>query len=258
MNDNRIAAAFKKPSKLLSVFFTAGHPALNTTVEIIQVLEQQGVGMIEIGFPFSDPLADGPTIQRSNEIAIENGMTLERLFSELERLREKVTIPVLLMGYLNPVLRFGFENFCAAAAKVGIDGVIIPDLPHHEYLKQYRETLEQHNLSLIFMITPETSRERILEIDQSSSGFIYALTASSITGNTIKTTDLAESYLSRLKELRLTKPIVAGFGVHDRRSFEVCAQQADGVVIGSAFVKALNGQGELRDRVANFIKGILG
>ncbi|MCO4291663.1 tryptophan synthase subunit alpha [Solitalea sp. MAHUQ-68] len=241
--NNRLIDLFKNKNRnLLSVYFTAGYPQLNDTLTIAKALEDAGADFLEIGFPYSDPVADGPTIQQSSHVALENGMSLKVLFQQLEKLRDQVSIPIILMGYVNPVLQYGVEKFCTDAARVGVDGVIVPDLPMYEYEELYRDAFEQNNLSNIFLITPQSSDERIRKIDELSQGFIYALSSSSTTGNKLAVdAEQTEKYFQRLKGLKLINPLMIGFGINNRESFQKACSVANGAIIGSAFVKTLNG-----------------
>ncbi|MND96164.1 Tryptophan synthase alpha chain [compost metagenome] len=211
---------------------------------------------MEIGFPYSDPVADGPTIQNSSQKALENGMTLKVLFQQLENLRKEISIPIILMGYVNPVIQYGVGRFCEDAAKVGVDGVIVPDLPMYEYEELYRNTFEQNNLSNIFLITPQSSDERIRKIDELSTGFIYALSSSSTTGNKLQVDgSQIDAYFDRLKGLQLKNPLMIGFGINDRKSFEKACTSANGAIIGSAFVKILD-NGFNEQQISDFVKAI--
>lgn len=237
---NRLTTLFKnKKSPILSIYFTAGYPNLESTIDIAEALEKSGVDFIEIGFPYSDPVADGPVIQESSQIAINNGMTLPILFEQLKELRKRVSIPVLLMGYVNPVLQYGVENFCNKAAEVGVDGVIVPDLPMYEYENLYKNCFLDNHLSNIFLVTPQTSEERIRKIDELSSGFIYLLSSSSTTGKGLKVSDAADAYFKRIEEMNLKNPTMIGFGISDQKSFDKAAQYTRGAIVGSAFVKTL-------------------
>lgn len=234
---NRLDTALTQKKKLLSIYLTAGYPRLTDTVPLLKTLQENGVDLIEIGFPFSDPLADGPTIQQSNETAIKNGMTLEVLFKQLQGVRKKVSIPLLLMGYINPVLQFGVQKFCAACKEVGIDGVILPDLPVAEYLEEYKELFHSHSLHQIFLVTPSTPDQRIRMLDECSSGFIYAVSSAAVTGGTVTMSAAREAYFKKLSGLQLKHPVIVGFGISDKTSFEAATTHSKGAIIGSAFIK---------------------
>lgn len=252
--NNRITELFKrKTSNILSVFFTAGYPAVNDTCRIIEALQSSGADMIEIGMPFSDPLADGPVIQKSSAKALENGMNLERLFDDLKNIRDHVTIPLVLMGYLNPVMRFGMEKFMTKCSEVGIDGVILPDLPLAVYRDDYKLLFEKNNISNIFLITPETDSNRIKEIDDSSEGFIYMVSSSSTTGGKA---GFKEEKYATVKDMKLRNPFLIGFGVSDAQTFENVNRYAAGAVIGSAFVNAIS-EGNVEQKIPEFISTIL-
>ena len=215
---NRINQLFEQKKKnVLSIYFTAGYPNLSSTLDIAEALEKAGADFLEIGIPYSDPLADGPVIQNSSLKSIDNGMTLPVLFEQLKDLRKRVSIPVLLMGYVNPILQYGVENFCASCKAVGVDGVIAPDLPMYEYEEMYRECFESNNLSNVFLITPQTSEERIQKIDGLTNGFIYLLSSSSTTGKNLALSDVTEDYFARLKSLNLKNPTMIGFGISDNK-----------------------------------------
>ncbi len=253
---NRLNELFKnKTSPILSIYFTAGYPNIDSTLEIAEALEIGGADFIEIGFPYSDPVADGPVIQASSQVALNNGMTLPLLFDQLKDLRKRVSIPVLLMGYVNPVLQYGVENFCNKAAEVGVDGVIVPDLPMYEYENLYKDCFLGNNLSNIFLVTPQTSEERIRKIDGLSNGFIYLLSSSSTTGKDLKVSDEADTYFQRIKDMKLANPTMIGFGISDQKSFNKAAEYTRGAIVGSAFVKFLGTENAL-DRVGDFLKGI--
>ena len=255
---NRINQLFEtKKENILSVYFTAGHPSLNDTVEIIQQLEKNGVDLIEIGMPFSDPTADGPTIQRSSEKALKNGMSLKLLFEQLKDIRQTVKIPLILMGYINPVYQFGVEKFCEKCAETGIDGLILPDLPLDEYEAFYKPVFEKYNLHNILLITPQTGEQRILQIDEASSGFIYMVSSSSTTGSGKKVEDFQREYFERIKAMNLKNPRIIGFGISDRATFENACKYASGAIIGSAFVKAIDSETEIQETVSQFVKQIL-
>lgn len=253
---NRIDKLFQdKAGKILSIYFTAGHPGLNDTVQIIQTLQDSGVDMLEIGMPFSDPMADGPIIQQSSQKALDNGMTLNLLFSQLKDIRQKVNIPLLLMGYLNPVHRYGIEAFCKKCQEVGIDGVILPDLPLDEYEEKWRPILEANGLYNIFLVTPQTSESRLQRISSLSKGFIYVVSSYSTTGSG-KGLEQSQAYFQRMKTMKLNTPKIIGFGIKDKESFDNACQYAEGAIIGSAFVRAIEADGDIKTKVSEFIKTI--
>jgi len=252
---NRINKLFQdKQENILSVYFTAGYPNLNDTVEIIQQLEKNGVDLIEIGMPFSDPTADGPTIQRSSETALKNGMSLNLLFEQLKNIRSTVKIPLILMGYINPVYQFGVEKFCEKCAETGIDGVILPDMPLDEYEAFYKLVFEKHNVHNILLITPQTSEQRIRQIDAASSGFIYMVSSSSTTGAGKKVEDFQQEYFERIIAMNLKNPRLIGFGISDRATFANACKNASGAIVGSAFVKALENNQSLEATIREFVE----
>jgi len=253
---NRLQQLFvTKNNSLLSIYYTAGYPELNTTVEIAEALEKAGVDFLEIGFPYSDPVADGPTIQHSSEQALENGMTLHVLFEQLKDLRKRVNIPILLMGYLNPIIQFGIEKFCKTAAELGVDGVIVPDLPIYEYEAMYSKYFTDNNLSNIFLVTPQTSEERIRKIDELSNSFIYLLSSSSITGGSLNVSSNIEDYYKRIKAMELKSPSIIGFGISNSDNFSKACEYASGAIVGSAFVKLL-AQDNYLAKIPAFVKSI--
>ncbi len=256
---NRIKNLFanKGDRRILSIYYTAGYPTLDCTLDIAEALENAGADFLEIGFPYSDPVADGPVIQHSSEVALRNGMTLNVLFNQLKDLRKRVNIPVLLMGYVNPVLQYGVENFCKACEEVGVDGIIVPDLPMHEYEAQYKTVFDAHGLSNIFLVTPQTSEERIRKIDSLSTGFIYLLSSSATTGKNLAVSENTESYFSRIRALGLENPTVIGFGISDRDTFVHAADHADGAIVGSAFVRLL-GDPAYGTKITSFIRQLKG
>lgn len=255
---NRIDTLFKeKTSDIFSVYFTAGYPALNSTVGIIKTLADAGVDMIEIGMPFSDPMADGPVIQGSNEKALRNGMNLKLLFKDLSEIRKEVEIPLILMGYLNPVIQFGIENFCRECERTGIDGVILPDLPPEVYKEAYQSVFDKYNLYNILLITPQSTDERILEIDKISRGFIYMVSSSAVTGSRNGFSTEQISYFKRVNSMKLHNPRLIGFGISNRETFTNAGKYSAGGIIGSAFVKVLGNPGGLNENISEFIKGIL-
>ena len=240
---NRILDKLNADKKLLSIYFTAGYPSLNSTVQIIEELERNGVDMIEIGLPFSDPLADGPTIQESSTAALKNGMTTEILFEQLKNIRKTVSIPLVIMGYFNPVLQYGVEEFCGKCASIGIDGLILPDLPLDVYQSNYKEIFEKYGLLNTFLITPQTSDERIHQIDEASNGFIYMVSSASVTGSKSGFGSEQEAYFDRIANMNLKNPQIVGFGIKDSDTFQQATQKAKGAIIGSAFIKHLTVNG---------------
>ena len=260
----RIAELFKRKNKgIINIYCTAGYPRLESTLKVMRALQESGADMIELGMPYSDPLADGPVIQRSSTIALKNGMTIKALFEQIKDLRESPTfggvgetIPVLLMGYMNPVLQYGFEKFCEDAAAAGIDGLILPDLPEYEFETEYGPIIRKHGLDFIFLVTPETSDERIRKLDELSSGFLYAVSSSSTTGSDKNMTQV-DSYLQKLESLHLRNLILVGFGIKDRATFNAACKHANGAIIGSAFIKALEGAGDEQQTVKQFLKTII-
>lgn len=240
---NRIDQLFQqKKENILSVYFTAGYPQLDDTIRVMQALEKEGVDMLEIGVPFSDPMADGPVIQASGTQALLNGMSVKTLFSQLEDVRTTVTIPLILMGYLNPILQFGFEAYCQRAASCGIDGLIIPDLPFAEYLENYKPIADRHGLHMIMLITPETSEERIRLIDDQTSGFIYMVSSASVTGARKSFGEQNLSYFKRVNAMGLKNPRLIGFGISNRETFEAACEAAAGAIIGSRFISLLESE----------------
>lgn len=242
-------------TQLLSIYYTAGYPNLDSTIPIAEKLEQAGVDFLEIGFPYSDPVADGPVIQHSSEVALKNGMTLKLLFQQLQELRSRVSIPVFLMGYFNTVLQYGVENFCRSCKEVGVSGVIIPDLPIYEYEDHYMEIFKRYGISNIFLVTPQTSDERIRKIDNLSDSFIYLLSSNATTGKNLEVGEQASQYFQRLKDMNLKNPLVIGFGISDQKTFHKATTYAKGAIIGSAFVKILSDKNYI-DNIAPFINGI--
>lgn len=250
--NNRITTKLQGDKKLLSIYFTAGYPALNDTVQIIQDLEKNDVDMIEIGLPFSDPLADGPTIQESSTAALKNGMTTETLFDQLKDIRKSVSIPLIIMGYFNPMLQYGVEAFCKKCQEIGIDGLIMPDLPLDVYLEDYEDTFKKYGLINVFLITPQTSNTRIRQIDDASNGFIYMVSSASVTGSKSGFGQEQESYFERIAAMNLKNPQIVGFGIKDEETFKQATKTAKGAIIGSAFIKYLTANGT--DKIADFTK----
>lgn len=251
---NRINQKLSEDKKVLSIYFTAGYPELNDTVKIIRELETNGVDMIEIGLPFSDPLADGPTIQQSSTAALKNGMHSEYLFGQLADIRNTVTIPLIIMGYFNPVLQYGVENFCKKCREIGIDGLILPDLPLDVYREHYEAIFKKYSLANIFLITPQTSDKRIKEIDNASDSFIYMVSSSSTTGARDGFGEEQTSYFQRMTSLGLKNPLIVGFGISNALTFKQATAQAKGAIIGSAFIKHLAGNGT--NAIGDFVKRI--
>ena len=251
---NRITSKLKEVKKLLSIYFTAGYPSLNNTVKIIEDLENNGVDMIEIGLPFSDPLADGPTIQESSTAALKNGMTTEILFSQLKDIRKTVSIPLIIMGYFNPMLQYGVEAFCKKCQEIGIDGLILPDLPLDVYQEEYKEIFKKHGLLNVFLITPQTSDDRIHQIDNASNGFIYMVSSASVTGSKSGFGQEQESYFERINKMNLKNPQIVGFGIKDEETFKQATKTAKGAIIGSAFIKHLTANGV--DSISEFVNTI--
>lgn len=251
---NRIDDLFRNKKKdILSIYFTAGYPHLDSAAGIIRKLTSAGADMVEIGIPFSDPVADGPVIQHSNSVALKNGMNLKLLFRQLRNIRDHVNIPLVLMSYCNPVLSYGMEEFCTSCNSAGIDGVIIPDLPPELYVKEFKKFFTVHNLVNIMMISPQTDLNRIKEIDRLSNGFIYMVSSSSITG--VKKDFLKEQteYFLKVKKMKLKHPSLIGFGISDPESFKTACDFAEGAIVGSAFVKMLGQEGEDAGTIKNFI-----
>jgi len=240
---NRINQKLKEDKKIISIYFTAGYPELHNTIEILQRLEKSGVDMVEIGLPFSDPLADGPTIQASSTHALSNGMTTDLLFSQLKGIRKSVKIPLIIMGYFNPILQCGVERFCETCKEIGIDGLIIPDLPVDVYNEKYKSIFEKNNLINVFLITPQTSDDRIRFIDSISKGFIYMVSSASVTGSQEGFGEAQTSYFKRIANMKLQNPQIVGFGISNRDTFKQATQFAKGAIIGSAFIKFISDKG---------------
>ena len=251
---NRIDQKFRENKKLLSIYFSAGFPNLEDTVPILKKLQTAGVDMVEIGLPFSDPLADGPTIQASSTQAIRNGMTTEKLFSQLEGIRKHITIPLVLMGYFNPMMQYGIEKFCSRCETIGIDGIIIPDLPVDVYNENYKALFDKHGLYNMFLITPQTSEARIKYIDKVSNGFIYMVSSASVTGAKSTFGNTQTEYFKRIASLKLKTPTVIGFGISNQETYKIACDQSKGAIIGSAFIQFLEKEGE--EKIGSFIKSI--
>jgi len=254
---SRIRDLFERKQKeVLSVYFTAGFPTLNSTMEILSGLERNGVDMVELGMPFSDPLADGPVIQHSSEVALKNGMNLDLLFEQAKDMRKNISIPVVLMGYLNPLLQYGVEKFLKQAAEIGFDALIIPDLPIREYELYYKSLFEKYGLQNIFLITPQTPEVRVKHIDSISNAFIYLVSSASTTGAKEQFSTEQEDYFKRIAAYKLKNPLLAGFGISNRPTFEQACAHTNGAIIGSAFIKALQASADLDGNIKNFIYSI--
>ena len=241
---------------MLNVYFTAGFPHADSTVKLMNALQGNGADIIEIGMPYSDPLADGEVIQASSSKALSNGMTIAKLLEQLKDFREGLSIPLILMGYMNPVLQYGFEKFCKDASAVGVDGLILPDLPEHEFESEYGAVIKKYGLDFIFLVTPETSTERIKKLDELSTGFLYAVSSSSTTGKE-KDFDAVEKYLNRLQSMNLKNPILVGFGIKDKATFEAACKNANGAIIGTAFIKAIENVHDVEGATKKFLESIL-
>ena len=257
INMSRLNHLFeRKTSGILNVYCTAGFPQADSTLVVMKALQDAGADIIELGMPYSDPLADGPVIQHSSGIALQNGMTIRKLFEDLKDFRRDISIPVILMGYLNPVLQYGFERFCSDAAAVGVDGLILPDLPEYEYETIYGPIMKAHGLDMIFLVTPETSEERVRKLDSLSSGFLYAVSSSSTTGSG-KQMDSVEEYLVRLAGYGLRNPVLVGFGIRDRATFLAACRHANGAIIGTAYIQTLEHAQDITKSTRQFLSDIL-
>lgn len=254
---SRISELFdnRNSDSRLSIYYTAGYPQLDSTLVIAESLQKAGVDFLEIGIPYSDPVADGPVIQESSGVALKNGMSVEVLFDQLAKLRTKVTIPIFLMGYFNPILQYGVERFCQKCSEIGIDGAIIPDLPMYEYKELYQGIFEENNVSNVFIVTPQTTEERIREIDSLSKAFIYLISSSATTGKNLKVSDESSSYFKRLQTMKLKTPIVIGFGISNHETFIHANEYADAAIIGTAFVRLL-GEENYLEKIPTFVHGI--
>lgn len=240
---NRITHLFQtKKDGILSIYFTAGYPHLDDTVAILKELEAKGINMVEVGIPFSDPMADGPVIQGAATAALRNGMSLRLLFKQLSGIRNAVKIPIILMGYLNPIMQYGFERFCQSCAEVGVDGMIIPDLPYADYVADYKDIADQYDLKVIMLITPETSEDRIRLIDAHTSGFIYMVSSAAITGAQKSFNEQKQAYFRRINGMHLTNPRLVGFGISNKATYEAAVANASGAIIGSKFVQLLGSE----------------
>jgi tryptophan synthase alpha chain len=258
---SRIKELFsKKKSRVLNVYCTAGYPHLNSTTELMKALYENGADLVELGMPYSDPLADGPVIQHSSSIAIKNGMTIAALFDQLKNWRIKTGVTtkggLILMGYMNPILQYGFEKFCADAASVGVDGLILPDLPEYEFETEYGAIIKKYGLDFIFLVTPETSEARIKKLDSLSTGFLYAVSSSSTTGSDKNMTDV-NVYLKKLKAMQLQNAVLVGFGIKDKTTFDAACENANGAIIGTAYIKALENATDTNEVTKRFLENIV-
>ena len=257
LTQNRITDLFaQKSERLLNVYFTAGFPHLDDTLTILRGLQAAGVDLVEIGMPYSDPVADGETIQKSNGKALDNGMSLKTLFAQLAACRDEISVPILLMGYINPVLQFGVENFCKKCQEVGVDGVILPDLPLDLFLDEYAETFREYGILNVHLITPQTSESRIRLIDEESDGFIYMVSSASITGSTKGVSDSMRAYFERIQAMNLRNPRLIGFGINDHETFDTASQHANGAIVGSAFIRHLDENGTSPESIHEFVQTI--
>ena len=254
--NNPLEKVFGQPQKVLNIFCTAGFPSLHSTLTVMRALQQGGADIIEIGMPYSDPIADGPVIQQSNKQALENGMTLSILFNQLNAIKEEISVPVILMGYINPVMQYGIEKFCMDASLAGVSGIIIPDLPFNEF-KAYRKLFKKNKLHFIMLVTPETSEERIRKADELSSGFLYAVSSSSTTGHT-SGLEQQEPYFKKLLGMDLKNPVLVGFGIKDNHTFQLAGKYAAGAIIGSAYISAISRSGDIMHDTDSFIKNMRG
>lgn len=256
---NRLTKLFQEKNKnVLSIYFSAGHPNLNDTVDIIESIDKAGADIVEVGIPFSDPVADGPVIQQSSLKALKNGITLTKIFEQLEGIRTKTQIPIVMMGYLNPVMQYGIERFCKKCRETGVDGLILPDLTPEIYNEQYRKVFEENELANIMLVTPQTSDSRIKQLDEWSAGFLYVVAASSTTGAKKGFESYQIDYFKRLQNLNLKRPKLIGFGISNHQTFVEALKYANGAIIGSAFVKSLENETiPLNKRIADFINSIL-
>ncbi|RAI90175.1 tryptophan synthase subunit alpha [Algoriphagus yeomjeoni] len=256
---NRIHKLFQeKQSRVLSIYFTAGFPKLEDTMSIMEAAQAGGADIIEIGVPYSDPVADGPTIQDSNMIALGNGISLKKIFDQLRGFRAKIHIPVVMMGYLNPIMQYGIEAFCEKCKEVGVDGLILPDLPMQQYIDDYKELFEQHGLVNTFLISPQTSEKRIRQIDENTSGFIYMVSSHSITGAKTGISEEQISYFERVKAMNLKNPRLIGFGISDSETFSKASEFSNGAIIGSAFIKTIKDSKNLSEDIRSYLAKVIG
>lgn len=255
---NRIDQLFqRKKERVLSIYFTAGFPKLEDTLPIMKAIEEAGADIIEVGMPYSDPIADGPTIQESNMQALANGMSMKVLFSQLEQMRQQVSLPVIMMGYLNPIMQYGMEKFCQKCQEIGVDGLIVPDLPMQQYQEEFKTLFDSYGLHNIFLISPQTSEARIREIDQNSNGFIYMVSSHSITGAKSSISEEQISYFNRVRDMQLKNPKLIGFGISDAETFSTASSYSNGAIIGSAFIKQIKDSEDLRADIVTYIQSVI-
>lgn len=254
---NAIEQVFKKKNhRVLNLYFTAGYPELNSTEEIITLLDQSDADLIEVGFPYSDPLADGPTIQESGATALRNGITIQTIFNQLSTIKSRIKTPLIAMGYYNQFLQFGEEKFLQECVKAGVSGIILPDLPLAIYQKEYQHLFEQYNIANIFLITPQTTDERIQQLAHASRGFLYVVSSAATTGKSNTISDEQKAYFERIKNLKLSIPYLIGFGIHDANTFTTACQYANGAIIGSAFIKNID-KNNLQKSISEYIESIV-
>lgn len=254
---NRIKNLFgRKSSGILSVYFTAGYPQPDDTMPVLRALQSKGIDMVEIGVPFSDPMADGPVIQQSSNVALRNGMTLKKLFGQIGNMRDEITIPVILMGYLNVIMQYGLEDFCKDCKAAGVDGVILPDLPMKDYLQEYKPMMDKYGLSMVLLITPETADDRIMEIDANTDSFIYMVSSASTTGAQNKFGLSVQDYFRRINAMNLKNPRMIGFGISNRATLQAAFDNASGAIIGSKFIDCLNNNAVVADAVDDLLSGL--
>jgi tryptophan synthase alpha chain len=257
MMQNRINQLFQdKTSEILSIYFTAGYPNVEDTMPVLRELQANGVDMVEVGIPFSDPMADGPVIQASGNVAIKNGMSLQKIFDQLRDMRSEIHIPVLLMGYLNVIMQYGLKSFCQACKNAGVDGVIIPDLPMSDYLKEFKPVMDQYGLAMVLLITPDTSDERIREIDEHTSSFIYMVSSASTTGAQTSFNDNKQAYFRRINGMGLKNPRLIGFGISNKATLDAAFENASGAIIGSRFIECLKKEQSVKEAVAVLLNGL--
>ena len=255
---SKLELVFKEKSKrILNVYCTAGYPSLNSTMKVMESLQKNGADIIELGMPYSDPLADGEVIQVSSIKALANGMNIAVLFDQIKDMRKSISIPVILMGYMNPILQYGFENFCKKAKEVGVDGLILPDLPLFEFEQSYGKIITENNLDFIFLVTPETPVDRIKKLDSLSNGFLYAVSSSATTGKD-KDFNVVAQYLQKLQAMQLKNPILVGFGIKDKATFDAATLHTQGAIIGSAYIQQLTKGGDIETTTSQFLNSVLG